>query len=233
VVGPQTSEDARFYGLSAKMTKPFTNEGKDLVIQYSVKHEQHIDCGGAYLKLLGTGVDQVRRPPSPGRSPHPGLDPNPRCPWCLVMMQEKFGGDTPYQVMFGPDICGSTKRTHVIFNYPAKKENLLIKDDVRCETDQLTHLYTLHVKPDNTYEVKRTAQPGVAFSSSHASSVPSPRCSSTARWPSRATWRTTGTSSSPRRSRTRPSPSPRTGSTPRWYALLDENGHGAARLCSR
>eukprot|EP01104_Vermistella_antarctica_P014780 TRINITY_DN470_c0_g1_i1.p2 TRINITY_DN470_c0_g1~~TRINITY_DN470_c0_g1_i1.p2 ORF type:complete len:281 (+),score=121.58 TRINITY_DN470_c0_g1_i1:404-1246(+) len=54
--------------------------------------------------------------------------------------------------MFGPDICGSsTKRTHVIFNY--KGENHLIKDEVRCESDQLTHLYTLIVKPDNTYSV--------------------------------------------------------------------------------
>ena len=26
--------------------------------------------------------------------------------------------------MFGPDMCGSTKRTHVIFNYPPKDENL-------------------------------------------------------------------------------------------------------------
>lgn len=56
----QTSEDARFYGLSAKVAKPFSNDGKDLVVQYAVKHEQRIDCGGAYIKLLGPGVDQVR-----------------------------------------------------------------------------------------------------------------------------------------------------------------------------
>jgi len=69
------------------------------------------------------------------------------------MDQSKFGGDTPYQIMFGPDVCGSTRRTHVIFNYPPKNDNLLIKDDVRTETDRLSHLYTLHVKPDNTFEV--------------------------------------------------------------------------------
>jgi hypothetical protein len=57
----QTSEDARFYGLSAKLPKSFSNDGKDLVVQYVVKHEQRIDCGGAYIKLLGPGVDQVRR----------------------------------------------------------------------------------------------------------------------------------------------------------------------------
>lgn len=56
---PQTGEDARFYGLSAKVPKAFSNDGKDLVVQYVVKHEQRIDCGGAYIKLMGPGVDQV------------------------------------------------------------------------------------------------------------------------------------------------------------------------------
>jgi len=55
--------------------------------------------------------------------------------------------------MFGPDICGSSKRTHVILNSETKKENLMIKKDVNCEKDQLTHLYTLHIKSDNTFEV--------------------------------------------------------------------------------
>ena len=51
--GIQTSEDARFYGLSAPLSSTYTSvKGKDLVIQYSVKHEQNLDCGGAYLKLL-------------------------------------------------------------------------------------------------------------------------------------------------------------------------------------
>merc|ERR1712004_384180 len=54
--------------------------------------------------------------------------------------------------MFGPDICGySTKKVHVIFNYEGK--NHLIKEDIKCKDDEYTHVYTLHVKPDNTYEV--------------------------------------------------------------------------------
>merc|ERR1712233_139624 len=35
-----------------------------------------------------------------------------------------------------------------------KGKNLLIKKEVECETDQLTHVYTLIVNPDNTYEIK-------------------------------------------------------------------------------
>ena len=55
--------------------------------------------------------------------------------------------------MFGPDICGpGTKKVHVIFNYKGK--NLLVKKDIRCKDDVFSHLYTLVVKPDNSYIVK-------------------------------------------------------------------------------
>jgi calreticulin len=54
--------------------------------------------------------------------------------------------------MFGPDICGfSTKKVHAIITYKGK--NLLLKPEVPCETDQLTHVYTLVIKPDNTYKI--------------------------------------------------------------------------------
>jgi calreticulin len=53
--------------------------------------------------------------------------------------------------MFGPDICGSTKRVHAIFNYKGK--NHLIKKEIRAEGDTKTHLYTLIVKPDQTFQV--------------------------------------------------------------------------------
>jgi calreticulin len=61
-------------------------------------------------------------------------------------------GDSEYNIMFGPDICGySTKRIHVIFNYKGK--NHLINKDVKCKDDELTHIYTLVVTPDNKYKV--------------------------------------------------------------------------------
>ncbi|CAI8001496.1 Calreticulin [Geodia barretti] len=53
----------------------------------------------------------------------------------------------------GPDICGpGTKKVHVILSY--KGENKLTKKDIRCKDDEFTHLYTLILRPDNTYEVK-------------------------------------------------------------------------------
>jgi calreticulin len=53
--------------------------------------------------------------------------------------------------MFGPDICGATRRTHLIFNY--KGQNYLIKKEIRTETDTYTHLFTLVLNPDNTFQV--------------------------------------------------------------------------------
>lgn len=121
--GLKTTQDAKFYAISSKFDS-FSNKGKTLVVQFTVKHEQKIDCGGGYVKLFPGTQDQT-----------------------------KMEGESPYNIMFGPDICGpGTKKVHVIFTYKGK--NLLVKKDIRCKDDELTHLYTLIVRPDNTYEVK-------------------------------------------------------------------------------
>jgi calreticulin len=122
--GLRTTEDARFYQISSEFPE-FSNKDKPLILQYTVKHEQKIDCGGGYIKIL----------------PSEGVD------------QPKFNGDSPYNIMFGPDICGSsTRKVHVIFTYKGK--NHLIKKEIPCESDEFTHLYTLQVNPDNTYLVQ-------------------------------------------------------------------------------
>jgi calreticulin len=122
--GLQTAEDAKFYAISTKFP-PFTNKDKNLVIQYVVKHEQNIDCGGGYMKIFPSTVDQQKL--------HGGAD------------------EDVYNLMFGPDICGYDKKTHVIFAYNG--ENKLIKKKPKVESDTLSHLYTLVVKPDGTYTV--------------------------------------------------------------------------------
>jgi len=119
--GLKTSEDAKFYGISSKFDE-FSNEGKNLVIQFSVKHEQGIDCGGGYVKVFPCNFDQ-----------------------------KKMHGETPYNIMFGPDICGQTKKVHVILSH--KGTNYLVKKDIKAMDDIFTHLYTLILKPENTYEV--------------------------------------------------------------------------------
>jgi len=119
--GYKTSQDARVYAQVANLPTPVSNEGKNLVISLSVKHEQGIDCGGGYIKIT------------------PALDP------------KEFHGESEYWLMFGPDKCGYTNKVHVIFHY--KGENLLWKKEPRYPDDKLTHVYTLVVKPDNTYEM--------------------------------------------------------------------------------
>lgn len=47
------------------------------MVQFSVKHEQDIDCGGGYLKVFDCKLEQT-----------------------------DMHGETPYEIMFGPDICG-------------------------------------------------------------------------------------------------------------------------------
>lgn len=122
--GIKTTTDYRYYAISSKFeNSKLDNTGKELIFQFSVKHEQNIDCGGGYLKLFDCSLDQ-----------------------------EQLHGDTEYRIMFGPDICGpAMKKVQVIFNYKGK--NLLINKDIRCKDDEFTHLYRLHVKPDNTYQV--------------------------------------------------------------------------------
>merc|ERR1739838_724942 len=65
-----------------------------------------------------------------------------------------FGDPTPYNIMFGPDKCGYSKRTHLIFNYKGK--NVLKKSDLayKQEEEGTSHVYRLVVKPDNTVRVE-------------------------------------------------------------------------------
>jgi len=65
--GIQTYNDAKHFAISAKIPE-FSNMNRTLVVQYSVKFEQDIECGGGYIKLLSGYVNQ-----------------------------KKFGGDTPYR----------------------------------------------------------------------------------------------------------------------------------------
>merc|ERR1719412_1100910 len=113
-----------FFGISAGFDS-FSNEGKELIIQYQAKYEKDVECGGGYLKV-GPKLD----------------DP------------KTFGDPTPYNIMFGPDKCGYTKRTHLIFNYKGK--NVLKKSDLayKQETDGTSHVYRLVVKPDATVRVE-------------------------------------------------------------------------------
>jgi len=126
--GLMTSEDMRWHAISAPLSKAASTVNKKLVIQFSVKNErkEYAFCGGGYIKLLS----ELKDPKS-------------------------FGGESPYAIMFGPDLCGyDVSRIHLIFNH--KGENLLKEEDIKLDYDdknEFTHLYTMVLEADGTYEV--------------------------------------------------------------------------------
>ncbi len=71
LAGLQTSQDAHFYALSSRFAD-FSNKDQPLVIQFTIKHEQSIDCGGGYIKLFPSDLKQ-----------------------------EDMHGDSTYNIMFG------------------------------------------------------------------------------------------------------------------------------------
>lgn len=49
--GLRTLNDLHFYALTTPLKEVFNNEKGDLVVQFSAKNEQNLDCGGAYIKV--------------------------------------------------------------------------------------------------------------------------------------------------------------------------------------
>ena len=50
--GLRTVDNMRFYALTAPLQDPISNRNGDLVVQFSAKNEQGLNCGGAYIKVL-------------------------------------------------------------------------------------------------------------------------------------------------------------------------------------
>jgi calnexin len=78
---------AQHSAISAKLQEPLDPKGKPLVIQYDVKLQKGLECGGAYMKLLRYD---------------PGFKSN------------LFDNQTPYTIMFGPDKCGDTNKVFTL-----------------------------------------------------------------------------------------------------------------------
>lgn len=122
--GLRTAEIMKFYGIAASF-ESFSNDGKELVIQYQAKYEKELMCGGGYLKI-GPRQDDLTT----------------------------FGEPTPYNIMFGPDQCNTEKRTHLIFTYKGKPFKKKTEMPFKQEGEGFSHLYRLVLKPDNTVRVE-------------------------------------------------------------------------------
>ena len=120
----------KHYGLTHVLSQPFDNTGNTLVFQYEVRLHEGIGCSGAYAKLL---LKQEG--------------------WSPLSLEEA----TPYVVMFGPDRCGATNKVHFIVRQKqpsGKWEEKHMTKLVSAKTaDSFSHLYTLIIKPDNSFKV--------------------------------------------------------------------------------
>jgi calnexin len=132
---------ARMYVMSAPVEGLDAPSEGDFVVQYEVKLEDGMTCGGAYLKMPTDGF--------PGG--------------------EAFDNEVKYSVMFGPDKCGSTSKVHVIFQSRLGEHHLVSPPEIASTYDKKTHLYTLAVRQNGTVTVsidgvvKKTAEMGSDF----------------------------------------------------------------------
>eukprot|EP00752_Nemacystus_decipiens_P005999 g5417.t1 len=125
------SQSHQHYAVGAPLPKPLDNAGKDLVLQYEVQVRGGSTCGGAYVKML--------------RGPE-GAD------------MTTLNNESPYSVMFGPDKCfRNTNKVHFIVQHenPNTKEweEKHFHEAPEMKDDGGFHVYTLHVKTDNTFDV--------------------------------------------------------------------------------
>ncbi|KDN53407.1 Calreticulin-domain-containing protein [Tilletiaria anomala UBC 951] len=106
-------------------------QGKPLVVQYEVKLQKGLSCGGAYLKLLTESPEGIQA--------------------------KEFSDKTPYTIMFGPDKCGTTNKVHFIFRHKnpvtGEVEEKHLTNAPYPKISKTTALYTLVVRPDNTFNI--------------------------------------------------------------------------------
>jgi len=128
--GVQLTQDMKFYGFGSTFSEPIVAGKDDLVIQYEVKFEEVLNCGGAYIKL-------------------------PRVSDSFDM--SKLDSNTPYTIMFGPDKCGANNKVHFIvqFQNPVTLdwEEKHFNETVPIRNDKKTHLYSLVMRKDNNFEI--------------------------------------------------------------------------------
>jgi len=127
--GMRVPTQAMHYGSGVKLAEPI-DLTKGFTFQYEVLLTSGLECGGAYVKLLSETSD---------------------------LTLTALDGDTPYSIMFGPDKCGTTNKVHLIIRHKSPKtgevEEKHLVETPTVKFDMLPHVYTLTIKPDNSYEI--------------------------------------------------------------------------------
>lgn len=129
--GLLVSEPARKYAIVKEADEPISLQDGTIVLQYEVRLQNGLECGGAYLKYL--------RPQEAGWTP------------------KEFDNESPYSIMFGPDKCGSTNKVHFILKHKNPKTGEYVEHHLKYPPsvpyDKLSHVYTAIIKPDNELRI--------------------------------------------------------------------------------
>lgn len=120
---------AAHHAIAYKLDQPLDNTDKDLVLQYEIKLQNGLECGGTYIKLLNAAEDY-----------------------------SLFNVDTPFQIMFGPDKCGANDKIHFIINRKNPKTGLMEEKSLATPPPsrggELTTLYTLIMRRSQDIEIR-------------------------------------------------------------------------------
>lgn len=119
---------ARHYGISTRLPE-VVKPSNGLALQYELKLQEGLSCGGAYLKFVSDSKD---------------YEPS--------SLKEA----TPYTVMFGADKCGSTNKVHLILRHQKPNgeiEEKHLNSPPSVNLDKLTHVYTAIISEDNSYQI--------------------------------------------------------------------------------
>jgi calnexin len=158
---------ARHYGVAKPLDTP-ADPSAGFVFQYEVALTEGLECGGAYAKLL-TATDSLDLSVLDGDTPY-----------TIMFGPDKCGGTnkvTFLPAVLCPTIAVSSSQyalhilfflasshnaaeagrsqVHLIMRHKSPKtgavEEKHLKSPPMVKTDKLPHLYTLILKPDNTY----------------------------------------------------------------------------------
>jgi calnexin len=127
--GVELTQEMKHYGFGALFDTPISLTNQDFVVQYEVKVDT-FNCGGAYVKLLRS-TDSLKL--------------------------TELNDNTPYTIMFGPDKCGGNNKVHFIVQHqnPVSQvwEEKHFLETGPAKTDTKTHLYTLIIRKDNSFQI--------------------------------------------------------------------------------
>lgn len=119
--------EAALYAILKKLPEVLDNTDKDLVLQYELKFNEPMACGGSYLKLLSRGLDP-----------------------------QLFNDETEFEIMFGPDICGSANKIHFLLKKKVGGEiaESTLRTPPMARNNELSNLYTLILRPNLDVEIR-------------------------------------------------------------------------------